>query len=374
MTKVTIYYFSRKKFLDNIPDDYTTLSELVRKDDFDRKSIKVVHYIDGQSHDEMESKEPEKEVIINLVIDSDEYSGIQEHAIINFSNFLKTYDIENIFIQNPPKKIEEQITKLINEDVKIEKQEYANITQKNIIYFYEKFSENIYGQLSAQKRLTASLVPLLIKDREKPVVILLYGGSGIGKTESVKLLSKIVNEPLMREQFSMYQNEEFSKYLFGGSHSEKSFAKDLLDRESNIILLDEFDKANPLFYSAFYQLFDEGIFVDRNYELELKKSVIICTSNFNSINEIEKVLGNAIFSRFDSIIHFSELDDIAKIKIGNQLFDEISLNYYQNFGTKVSQEIIDRLKNNYINCDNARQIRGVIEDTLSFYYMDKLLK
>lgn len=95
MTKVTIYYFSRKKFLDNIPDDYTTLSELVRKDDFDRKSIKVVHYIDGQSHDEMESKEPEKEVITNLVIDSDEYSGIQEHAIINFSNFLKTYDIEN---------------------------------------------------------------------------------------------------------------------------------------------------------------------------------------------------------------------------------------------------------------------------------------
>ena len=38
---------------------------------------------------------------------------------------------------------------------------------------------------------------------------------------------------------------------------------------------------------------------DKNYSLELKKSVIICTSNFQSIEEIKKALGDAIFGRFD---------------------------------------------------------------------------
>lgn len=372
MTKVNIYYFSRKKFIDNIPKEYTTLSELVNK--FDKKPIHIFHHANGQSIDEIENEESEKEFIKNLVIDSDEYSGIKEHVIINFSNFLKNYDIENIFIQNPPKRIEEQLTKLIDEDAKIIKQEYSNITQENIKAFYEEFSTNIHGQRSAQNRLSASLVSLLIKDREKPVVILLYGSSGVGKTESVKLLSKIVNEPLMREQFSMYQNDEFAKYLFGGNHSEKSFAKDLLDRDSNIILLDEFDKANSLFYSAFYQLFDEGVFVDKNYELELKKSVIICTSNFNSIKEIEEALGSAIFGRFDSIIHFSDLDNTSKNKIGNQLFDEIYPRYRESFNAELPEDIIDRLKNTFTSYENARQIKSVIEETLSFYYMGNILK
>ena len=30
--------------------------------------------------------------------------------------------------------------------------------------------------------------------------------------------------------------------LFGGNHSQNSFAKELLERKSNVILLDEFDK------------------------------------------------------------------------------------------------------------------------------------
>ena len=50
----------------------------------------------------------------------------------------------------------------------------------------------------------------------------------------------------------MYQNNEFANYLFGGKYNEKSFAKDLIVRDSNVILLDEFDKAYAVFHSAFY--------------------------------------------------------------------------------------------------------------------------
>lgn len=99
--------------------------------------------------------------------------------------------------------------------------------------------------------------------------MLFYGSSGIGKTETANLISICLTEKLFRKQFSMFQNNQFSTYLFGGAHYEKSFAKELLDRESNVILLDEFDKAHPIFHSTFYQLFDEGIFEDQNYIVQL---------------------------------------------------------------------------------------------------------
>ena len=75
-----------------------------------------------------------------------------------------------------------------------------------------------------------------------------YGNSGIGKTETAKFLSRILGQKLFRKQFSMFQNVKFSEYLFGGNHAQSSFAKELLERSSNVILLDEFDKAANLFH------------------------------------------------------------------------------------------------------------------------------
>ena len=261
MTKVSIYYYSRKEFTLKIPKKYTSLSELAREDDLEKQEMHHYHHVDGQPHEQFDSdlQKQKKKPIKDLVIDSDEYSGVQEHAIMNFANFLDKYDIQNIYIQNPPVKILEQMTKLFEKSIETHHQEYAPITDEIIKRFYTNFSTNIIGQEKAKDSLSTALIPLLLNEREKPVVILLYGNSGIGKTESVKLLANTMNEPLFREQFSMYQNNEFSNYMFGGKHSEKSFAKDLLDRDSNIILLDEFDKANPTFYSAFYQLFDEAL-------------------------------------------------------------------------------------------------------------------
>ena len=69
----------------------------------------------------------------------------------------------------------------------------------------------------------------------------------------------------MRIQFSMMQTSEAYDYVFGAEHSKSSFARDMMGRESNVILIDEFDKVNPALYNAFYELFDEGKYVDTNY-------------------------------------------------------------------------------------------------------------
>lgn len=370
MTKVTIFYSSRKYFIKKIPKIYKSFSELVHESD--EKPKIFIHKGLTTSQDE-DNELPEPEYIENLVIDSDEYSSVNDHVIINFANFIASYKISNLYVQNPPEKLREQIEKAFSKGVEIDLQKYSVISKTNINKFHKNFSKEIIGQDSSGESIATSLIPLLLKNRRKPVVILLYGNSGIGKTESVKLLSKTIGEKLFRKQFSMYQNNEFATYLFGGKHNEKSFAKDLLDRESNVILLDEFDKADPVFFSAFYQLFDEGIFVDKNYSVILEKSIIICTSNFKSEQEIEEKLGSAIFSRFDKLIEFKDLSDEAKRKISGDFFTKLSRNYEKELSITLPENIRNYIEENVSEWNNVREIKNFIEDTLAYYYLTKIL-
>ena len=201
--------------------------------------------------DNVKNKETEpKKKIDNLVIWSEEYSGVREHVILNFANFVNEFDVANIYYQNPPIQISSQICNLYA-DTSIEYQKYRKISEDIVIRIRDTYDEVIIGQNNVKNQLLKSLLPLTFSERHKPVVLLFYGISGIGKTETAYFIANSLEEKIFRKQFSMFQNDRFSTYLFGGMHYEKSFAKDLLDRESNILLFDEFDKAHPLFHSAF---------------------------------------------------------------------------------------------------------------------------
>jgi ATP-dependent Clp protease ATP-binding subunit ClpA len=356
VSNIIIFYGSRIKFDELLPSEYRTLTELVYENDKEIKNMVI--YVQGQ--------EPEEEVknkikVKNFVVGSDEYGGVREHVIVNFNNFLSKFDYDSVFLHNPPLQISNQIERLFSE-VKIIHQEYSTISTNILKEINLKYDGKVIGQNRAKLELLQSLFPLTLPNRTKPVVVLLYGRSGIGKTETAKIISEILGEALFRKQFSMYQNSQFSTYLFGGAHYERSFAKDLLDRESNVLLLDEFDKAHPSFHSAFYQLFDEGIFEDQNYHLELKKSVIICTSNYKNLDEIEEKLGSPIYNRFDKIIYFEDLSDESKQKIGQILVEKITKEY----NMELTSEILERLFLTFNDCDNVRQMKNLIQDTFAF--------
>ncbi|WFN37908.1 AAA family ATPase [Methanomicrobium antiquum] len=50
---------------------------------------------------------------------------------------------------------------------------------------------------------------------EKTLVILFYGPSGVGKTETAKYLAEILGGELYRKEFSMFQGNEYLSFLFG---------------------------------------------------------------------------------------------------------------------------------------------------------------
>ena len=101
----------------------------------------------------------------------------------------------------------------------------------------------------------------------------------------------------------MMQTEEAYKYIFGDTHARPSMAKELLSHQSNVILIDEFDKASPGLYNVFYQIFDEGVFEDMNYKVDIYSCIFILTSNFNDENSIALTVGMPVYSRIDKKIN-----------------------------------------------------------------------
>ena len=351
-TKINIYYGPRTAFDKLIKDkeEIEFFTPLVQEYDNENKKIPLT--LPGyKPSDENNDKQKNIRHIKNLVIYSDEYSTITEGAVQNFTSILNFFEIDEIFIQNPPLLVDNAIKKSYK-DVNIKYYNYKKINTKNIKNIYENFNKRVIGQEEALNKILKALLSFIkFSKQNKPKVLMFYGPSGVGKTETAKFLSEILGGQLLYKQFSMFQNNEFSTYLFGGLHSQNSFAKELLDRESNVILLDEFDKAHPHFYSAFYQLFDEGIFVDKNYNVKLSNSIIICTSNFKSKEEIRERLGDPIYYRFDSFIEFKELktEDINRI---------IDLKYqeYINELSEKDKEIIKKVRYDGISLIDSLKI------------------
>lgn len=143
--------------------------------------------------------------------------------------------------------------------------------------------------------------------------------------------------------------------------------KNTLLRETNVLLFDEFDKALSIFHSAFYQLFDEGIYEDHNYKVVVNKAIIMCTSNYKTIDEIKEHLGLPIYNRFDSIIKFNDLSGMAKEKIAEREIERLREDY-----DIEDRELFDKIKKGAVTQSNAREIKHLIKDTFSLVALNKI--
>ena len=358
--KIRIYYGPKSGFEELIPEEKTTLSELVI--DYDAMRKKFVIVPQGE-----EIEEPERDPIKCLVAYSESYASISESAVQSFNSLINESNIENLYLQNPPVHISNLLKESYNENITYEHYRYNLLDKDKFLEINSTFKDNIKGQDQVKQDLLISFYSFLKKyNNNKPIVLMFYGNSGIGKTETAKFLSKILGQKLFRKQFSMFQNIKFSEYLFGGNHAQPSFAKELLERNSNVILLDEFDKAADLFHEAFYQLFDDGIFEDKNYKVKLDNTIIICTSNYQNENEIRKNIGDPLFFRFTKLIKFEPLNIEAIKEIM-----EINIEKKYKKLDEYDKEIIDRYQlkklffDNASKFKNAREISNLIDEAIN---------
>ncbi|MDU2109949.1 MAG: AAA family ATPase [Peptoniphilus lacydonensis] len=377
MEKITIFYGSSKDyrtFLDSKGislDDAILFPELISQYN---ETIRASNqgYIDKNN----KFYTDEKEYVDYLIIMQNDFSSVLEHVISNFSHIISlAHEIENIILQNPPKRVIESLIASYPEDIfEYEYSKYKNFSIDQIDAINQVMEKEVIGQNQAKFSVLSSLYQLSKKNTNKPIVIHFFGPSGVGKTELAKSISRFFGGELLRIQFSMMQTEEANNYIFGDKHGKDSFARDLLSRESNVVLIDEFDKVHPNFYNAFYEVFDEGVFRDLNYSVDLSNTIFILTSNFESISKMKRKLGLAMASRIEKSIQFFDLDIMSKRKIIQKKYDSIfeSLNETER-STITQMGILNWYFDNVEKFINMRELKALIEQDIFDVLTNELL-
>lgn len=309
----------------------------------------------------------------NLIVHTDDYGGMKEWAILGFTNNILQnlkVTIKNVWLSNPPIKIYDDILRNYNKDIiKEHRIDYQPITIENFKTIADGYNEAVIGQPKVISQILSAVYALRNPNRKRPVTLLFLGDSGIGKTETAKYISKCIGQEMVRIQFSMQQTNSAYQYIFGAEHGEDSLARELIRRKSNFVLFDEFDKVSSAFYNAFYQMFDEGVFVDSNYVVDVSKCIIICTTNYQTVEEAEKNLGTPIFSRFSKVIKFLPISVEDKLIIAKKIYASLLLQLDTDDKELVPQDMVLSAFENAIlkgMYPNIRMLRNDMEDALNF--------
>ena len=164
-----------------------------------------------------------------------------------------------------------------------------------------------------------------------PITLLFAGNSGVGKTETAKIIAEVMTHGAMITlNMAEYYNDSSINKIIGspmgyvGSDSKQEMPFDIL--ESNpyqVILLDEFEKSCRSVQRLFLSAFDEGyIRTAKGQVINFRKSIIIATTNAGhtdhsapigfvtddtnhvSVNDLANHFDPELLNRFTKILNF----------------------------------------------------------------------
>ncbi|MCK4624914.1 MAG: ATP-dependent Clp protease ATP-binding subunit [Phycisphaerae bacterium] len=161
------------------------------------------------------------------------------------------------------------------------------------------FEQEILGQSQAVESIVNMIGVLKagLSDLRRPLgVFLLVGQTGVGKTHIAQLLAKHLfgrGDRLVRINMADYPDDGDAAVLFGDPTDYREavtrglLTSRLIGHPFGVVLLDEFEKANPKVHDRFLQLIDEGEFVNGAGETISCRSLIFMATT-NAGNEVQR--------------------------------------------------------------------------------------
>ncbi len=235
-----------------------------------------------------------------------------------------------------------------------------------------------------------------------PIASFLFvGPTGVGKTELAKIVSEIqfgTPTALIRIDMGQYKTSADVARLLGDKSSKAPgiLTEAVREKPFSLILLDEFEKANPEILDLFLSILSDGQCTDSLGRLiDFKNTIIIATSNAHSdiiVSALKKgepmtavgayikeklidIFKPELLNRFSKIVIFRDLrpKELAQIA-GIQMRGVVALLKKQSIELLVSDEALQELaRRGYDPVYGARPLQRVIEDQVRSALAQKIL-
>ncbi len=379
----------------------------------------------------IEIKEPSKEeavIILNgLKKTYEEYHNVRylkgtiEHAVELSSKYIneralpdKAIDLideagayrelhpQNKQLQTVDKKlIEEVLSKICS----IPKQTVETDEVKQLKTLEQRMKRKIYGQEEAVAQLVnvVKFARAGLNEETKPLASLLFvGPTGVGKTESARVLSELMGMKLVRFDMSEYAEKHTVAKLIGSpagyvGYEEGGLLTETIRKNPHcVLLLDEIEKAHADIFNVLLQVMDYATLTDnQGMKADFRNVIIIMTSNAGAsrigksmigfgerllssevvLEEVKRVFMPEFRNRLDRIITFHAVDEKMAEKIVEKKLQQLTEKVIdKNIIITVSKRCKEYIKRKGISKEyGAREIDRVIHTELKPLLVDQIL-
>ena len=234
----------------------------------------------------------------------------------------------------------------------------------------------------------------LAKDKRPMGSFLFLGPTGVGKTETAKALADAffgAESKMIRLDMTEFREQGSTKRLIGDMETKTpgQLTSMVLQNPYGLLLVDEFEKADPNVQNLFLQIIDEGNLTDAfGKKASFTNIIIIATSNAGAefIREevgkgatqdlssklIEFTLSKGLFNpelinRFDAIVVYKPLSQQQVLAVSKLMLAELAsqIKETKNITLQISDQLAQAVATKGYNIEfGARPIRRLIQNKI----------